>query len=294
MTTVKPYSVLSGMAKVPHPFAKWAGGKGRVAQHVLRRLPDKIGTYYEPMVGGGAIFFELVRAERIEQAVIADLNPDLMNAWSAIKRDVEGLIKELGSGRYRYDKAVFLKIRDMDRKPGFAETDGLKKAARFIYLNRTCFNGLYRVNAEGHFNAPFGRYKDPVICDAKNLRAVSEALKKCQILLADFDPAVNGAGKGDAAYFDPPYIPISKTSNFTGYTAEGFTLEDHQRLARAFARLAKKGARVVLTNSSAPEAEELYRQFDVDWITGGRSIGGPADYRKKAVKEMIVFSGPKA
>jgi DNA adenine methylase len=276
------------------PFVKWCGGKGRVAQHVLRRLPDKIDTYYEPLVGGGAVLFELIRAGRIERAVIADLNSDLMNAWSAIKRDVEGLIRELKSGRYKYDKAVFLKIRDMDRKPDFAKISGLKKAARFIYLNRTCFNGLYRVNSDGHFNAPFGKYDNPVICDEKNLRAVAEALLKCEVLTVDFDKAMDGAGKGDAAYFDPPYLPTSRTSNFTGYTAAGFTLEDHQRLAKTFARFAKKGVRVVLSNSAAPEAEELYGQFDVDWITGGRSVGGPADYRKKAVKEMIVFSGPKA
>lgn len=281
------------MAKVPRPFVKWAGGKKRVAQHVLRRLPDKIGTYYEPLLGGGAILFELIRAGRIERAVIADLNPDLMNAWLVIKHDVDKLIKELRSGRYTYDKEVFLKIRGADRKPGFAKTSNLKKAARLIYLNRTCFNGLYRINAEGHFNTPFGKYEDPVICDEKNLRAVAEALLKCEILMADFDEAVQAARRGDAAYLDPPYIPISKTSSFTGYTVGGFTLDDHRRLAKTFARLAKKGVRVVLTNSAAPEAEELYRRFDVDWITGSRSVGGPADYRKKAVKEMIVFSGPK-
>ncbi|KKL99147.1 hypothetical protein LCGC14_1817350, partial [marine sediment metagenome] len=160
-------------------------------------------------------------------------------------------------------------------------------------ISHNCFNGLYRVNGEGHFNTPFGRYKNPVICDEKNLKAVAEALLKCEVLVADFDVAVKSAGRGDAVYFDPPYIPISKTSNFTGYTVDGFTLEDHARLAKTFARLAKKGVRVVLSNSSAPEAEELYRRFDVDWITGGRSIGGPADYRKKAIKEMIIFSGPK-
>jgi DNA adenine methylase len=282
------------MAKVPHPFIKWAGGKTRVAQHVLRRLPDKIGTYYEPLVGGGAILFALIRAERIERAVVADLNPELMNAWEVIKWAVEDLIKELKSAKYKYDEATFLKIRGMDRKPSFAKLSDMQRAARFIYLNRTCFNGLYRVNAEGHFNVPFGKYKDPVICDEKNLRAVAEALRKCEVLTVDFDKAMSGAGRGDAAYFDPPYLPISKTSNFTGYTVGGFTLEDHQRLAKTFARFAKKGVRVVLSNSAAPEAEELYKQFDVDWITGGRSVGGPADYRKKAVKEMIVFSGPKA
>jgi DNA adenine methylase len=285
--------VLSEMAKVPHPFVKWAGGKARVARHVLLRLPAKIGTYYEPLVGGGAVLFELMQAGRAERAVIADLNPDLMNAWRVIKQDVGGLVKELRRDRYRYDEDTFLKIREMDRKPSFARTGDLRRAARFVYLNRTCFNGLYRVNADGHFNAPFGKYANPVICDEVNLRAVSEVLQKCEVLTADFDEAVGGAGRGDAVYFDPPYIPISKTSSFTGYTPGGFGVEDHRRLAGTFARLAKRGVRVVLSNSAAPEAEELYRQFDMDWIMGGRSVGGPAEYRKKAVKEMIAFAGPR-
>lgn len=277
------------MAKAPpYPFVKWAGGKARVAPHVLRRLPDNIDTYYEPMIGGGAIFFELARANRFKAAVIADKNPELINAWQVVKEDVEGLIKELSDKKkYRYDKAVYLKIREVPGKLSKVEL-----AARFIYLNRTCFNGLYRLNSKGEFNVPFGRYDDPVICDSKNLRAVSEILEDVDIYLQDFGRATSGAAEGDAVYFDPPYLPLSDTSKFTSYTASGFTLEDHVRLAGVFKLLGDGGARVVLSNSSAKEAIDLYKGFDIDWITGTRSVGGPANYRK-SVKEMVVFHGPR-
>ena len=280
--------------KPPHPFVKWAGGKTRVAPHVLRRLPEKIGTYYEPMVGGGAIFFELARAGRFEKAVLADLNPELVTAWTVMRDDVDGLIKELKKARYQYDKERFEALRAIDRtEGGMAALSDVERAARFICLNKTCFNGLYRVNKDGQFNVPFGRYKDPIVCSTVNFRAVSKVLQGCEILLADFEKAVKGAGRGDAVYFDPPYLPVSETSNFTGYTEGGFGLEDHERLATTFARLARKGVRVVLSNSAADDAKRLYEQYDVDWITGGRSVGGPADYRKKAVDEMVAFSGPR-
>jgi len=274
--------------KPPYPFVKWLGGKGRMAVHVLGRLPDRCDTYYEPMVGGGAVFIEMAKAGRFGRAVIGDNNPELMNAWRVVQSSVTELVTELRKKRYAYEKSVYLRIRGED--PG--EMDPVKRAARFIYLNRTCFNGLYRVNAEGRFNAPFGQYKDPVICDAENLRAVSELLKSVELHEGDFEGMLDGALPGDAVYFDPPYIPLSSTSSFDRYTASGFSLEDHERLAKLFGSLSKKGVRAVLSNSSAKEAVGLYGKFDFDWLTGTRSVGGPADYRK-SVKEMIVFAGPK-
>jgi DNA adenine methylase len=277
------------MAKTPpYPFVKWAGGKARVAPHVLRRLPDKISTYYEPMIGGGAVFFELARAKRFEKAVIADKNPELVNAWQVVKADVDGLVEELSDKKkYRYEKSTYLKIRAVPGKLSKVEL-----AARFIYLNRTCFNGLYRLNLKGEFNVPFGKYDDPVICDEKNLRAVSELLKKVRVTLQDFSKVAEEAEEGDAVYFDPPYIPVSDTSKFTSYTADGFAMADHVRLAEVFEKLGDRGVRVVLSNSAAKEAVELYEGFDIDWITGTRSVGGPADYRK-SVKEMVVFHGSR-
>lgn len=274
--------------KPPYPFVKWLGGKGRLAAHVLARLPEHCETYYEPMLGGGAVFIEMAKAGRFDKAVLGDTNPELMSAWRVVQSDVEALIKELKKKRYTYDRTVYLKIREEDP----SGMDPVLVAARFIYLNRTCFNGLYRVNGDGRFNTPFGQYKDPVICDAENLRALSGILDGITLREADFEKVVEGAGDGDAVYFDPPYIPISDTSNFDKYTAGGFGKGEHERLARVFTSLAKQKTRVVLSNSSADEAVRLYGKFDFDWLTGTRSVGGPADYRK-SVKEMIVFAGPK-
>jgi DNA adenine methylase len=268
------------------PFVKWCGGKGRVAAHILRRLPDSIETYYEPMVGGGAIFFELARSKRFRNAVLADCNPELMNAWDVVKNDVESLIRELRKKRYRYDRDMYLRIRS--ERP----VEKVKIAARFIYLNRCGFNGLYRVNSQGEFNVPFGRYADPVICDSSNLREVSKLLEGVTLQLSDFEQTVQPAGHGDAVYFDPPYLPVSDTSKFTSFTANGFRDEDHERLAKVFFRLGSKAVRVVLSNSVAPKALQLYGACDMDVIVGSRSIGGPANYRKPA-GEIVVFHGPK-
>lgn len=258
-----------------------------MAPIILGRLPEKIETYYEPMVGGGAIFFELARANRFKQAVLSDTNPELVCTWAVIQDQVEDLIRELRKKRYRYDREVYLRIRK--ERP----YDAIKRAARFIYLNKTAFNGLYRVNQNGEFNVPFGRYTDPVICDAVNLRAVSVLLKNVNILLEDFETVIENASPGDAIYFDPPYMPVSETSKFTGYTTSGFSLEDHERLARVFTKLGADNIRVVLSNSVAPKALRLYKDFDMDTVIGSRSIGGPADFRKPA-GEIVVFSGPRS
>lgn len=275
------------MAKTPpYPPIKWAGGKQNLARFILHRLPVEVNTYYEPMVGGGAILLKM--RGRFKKAVISDTNPEVVNAWRTIKKDVKKLIQTLRRSKFKYDKETFLKIRAQDPN----KLSPVGRAARFVYLNKTCFNGLYRVNSQGQFNVPFGRYKDPVICDAANLRAVAQVLKNVTILDKDFEEACKGAGPGDAVYFDPPYMPVSKTSNFTGYTAEGFNQQDHERLARVFEKTGDFGARVVLTNSIAPGVMSLYGKFDYDRQTGSRSIGGPADYRHK-IGEIIVFHGPK-
>lgn len=275
--------------KPPYPFVKWLGGKSRMAKRVLERLPEKCGTYFEPLVGGGAVFLEMAKAGRFKRAVLSDTNRELMNVWRVVQSDPRALIKELRKRRYTYDKAVFLRIREEDPDG----MDPVRMAARTVYLNKTCFNGLYRVNSDGKFNTPFGRYKDPVICDAENIRAVSELLQDgVEILEQDFRRAVSSAGRGDAVYFDPPYIPISDTSNFDKYTASGFGPEKHEALCEIFASLAAEGVRVVLSNSSAPDSLRLYGKFDHERLVGSRSVGGPAEYRNP-VEEILVYAGPK-
>ena len=273
---------------VPYPFLKWAGGKGRMVGHIVPRMPAKIKTYYEPFVGGGAVFFELARQKKFQRAVISDCNTELINTYKVVQDSVDALVKELQTGDYKYSKSNYLRIRALDPK----DLSNVERAARFVYLNRTCFNGLYRVNLKGAFNTPFGRYKNPVICDELNLRAISTALENVRICRSDFLGAVDDAKEGDVVYFDPPYIPTSKTAKFTSYNMKGFVEEDHRRLAECFGRLIQSGVCCILSNSYAPLAIELYGKYEVLELMGSRSVGGPASYRKPA-KEIIVFGSKK-
>lgn len=268
----------------PHPFLKWAGGKGRMLSHILERLPQKWNRFYEPFIGGGSVYFELARQKRFKKAVIGDANPHLMNAYNVIKDDVEGLITELCLPYYKYEKSVYLLIRSVDPK----NLTPVQAAARFIYLNRTCFNGLYRVNSEGRFNVPFGSYKNPVICDAENLRAVSESLRTVRLEHGDFEWILKEPKRGDVVYFDPPYVPTSATSKFTSYTEGGFSSTDHARLASVFTTLADRGVTTILSNSGAPMARKLYRDFEIVNLVGARNVGGPAEYRKPVQEIMVV------
>jgi len=252
---------------------------------IVSRLPDRIGTYYEPFLGGGAVFFELAREGRFKKAVVGDLNAELVNCYRTVQQDVDGLVRELRSGKYRYDRQVYLEIRAWDTAP----LSPVERAARFVFLNRTCFNGLYRVNqTTGRFNVPFGSYKSPTICDEPALRAAHGALKNVRLVCADFEKILKGAKPGDAAYLDPPYVPLSETSSFTGYNEGGFGADDHRRLAAKFRELSGAGIAAVLSNSSAPLALSLYDGFERTELMGTRSVGGPAEYRKPA-KEIIVY-----
>ena len=272
----------------PYPFVKWAGGKTRMARHILERMPAQINKYFEPFAGGASLFFELSRQKRFRRAALGDMNPELMNAFRIIKDDVDGLIQELASPGYEYDKKRYLAIRSLNVSN---QTD-VERAARFIYLNKTCFNGLYRVNQSGEFNVPFGLFKDPVICDAENLRAVSKALRKAKLVEKHFDWVLKEARPGDVVYFDPPYIPLSETSNFTSYTGAGFGLAEHTHLSIIFSELAGKGVTTILSNSSTTTAKQLYRDHEIIRLTGSRCIGGPADYRKPVEEIMVVANAP--
>jgi len=257
--------------------------------HIIPRLPTRIHTYFEPFIGGGAVFFELARQRRFDQAVIGDCNTELVNTYKVVKENVSALVKELQTGNYKYNKTNYLRMRALVPN----NLSEVERAARLIYLNRTCFNGLYRVNQKtGQFNVPFGRYKNPTICDEPNLRAVSAALANVKVVRSDFLGMVIDAQEGDAVYFDPPYIPTSATSKFTAYNMTGFTEADHRRLAACFDNLTKANVCCVLSNSHAPLALELYSKYDVFELMGARVVGGPAAYRKP-VKEILVSAGWK-
>jgi len=263
---------------LPRPFLKWVGGKRQLIPSLVRRLPRRLDVYHEPFIGGGALFFHL----RPQTAVLADANLRLVRTYRAVRDQVDGII-ELLSG-YPYEKGFYLetRARDIDR------ASDVEVAAWFIYLNRTGFNGLYRVNRRNKFNVPFGRYKRPVICDEQNLRACSEALRGAAIVHQDFSCVVDQARPGDFAYFDPPYVPISATSSFTSYNHTGFDIDDQVRLRDMASRLKRRGVNVLLSNSSAPVVYDLYRDgFELEEVLARRAIN--RDPRKRGkIPELLI------
>ena len=269
--------------KFAKPVFKSAGGKSHTVKHLIKEIPDIYGTYYEPFVGGGALFFELLKLKKFKRAVLGDNNADMMIAYMMIKNNVDQLIDHLKHGGYKYDKKTYLHIRAIDPE----KISQVERAARFIYLNKTSFNGLWRTSKAGKFNVPFGKYTNPTICDEAGLRLASKALQKVKLIEGDFEKILKGAKKGDLVYLDPPYIPLSKTSSFTAYGANGFSSEDHWRLRGTFENLINKGVKVILSNSSASLSYKLYSDYKIIEIQGSRVIGGPASYRNP-VKELII------
>jgi DNA adenine methylase len=267
------------------PVLKWAGGKAKLADTICALLPSKFDTYYEPFAGGAAVFFALARQKRFRRAVLSDSNPELINVYEALKNDVEGVINTLRS--WPYDREKFYQLRDQYH-PRSAAT----RAARTIYLNKTGYNGLYRVNRSGQFNVPFGRHTNPTICDAENLKRVSECLKHVDLVVADFEDVCRRASAGDAVYFDPPYMPVSATAYFTSYDKHPFGLEQHQRLARVFAELAERSVPAVLSNSDTPETAGLFSNWAIQRLQVPRAINSRASARGP-VSELLVVNRVK-
>ena len=274
------------------PFLKWAGGKTSLLPHLLESAPDRIDAYYEPFVGGGALFFALAAEGRFRRAVLSDANAELINAYTQVRDHVDGVIRALGVHQRKYRNAA-------DRSQYYYDirakrlTCSLGGAANLIFLNKTCFNGLYRVNSQGRFNVPHGRYANPTICDETNLRAVSQALQDVELRVADFGECARTAGPGDFVYFDPPYVPLSDTANFTGYTSKDFGIAEQRRLALVAAGLARQGANVVLSNSGHPEVAELYGAgpFKLREVEAPRAINSDTAGRGR-VREYLIRSVP--
>jgi DNA adenine methylase len=273
------------MTARPQPLLKWAGGKRQLAVTILARLPERIDTYYEPFVGGGAVFFALAAEGRFRRAVLSDRNPDLVCVYRAVQEDVESVIDVLGG--FRHTEAEYYRVRE--QKPRSA----VRRAARIIYLNKTGYNGLYRVNRAGQFNVPFGRYEKPRICDAENLRLVARALENVEISVDDFAAVARKARPGDAVYFDPPYMPVSKTASFSSYHSEPFGLREHERLAQLFGELERNGVSAVLSNSDTPETRRLFASFSHELVRARRAINSNAG-RRGAVSELLVRTRDEA
>ncbi|RKV99759.1 MAG: DNA adenine methylase [Streptococcus sp.] len=267
------------------PFTKWTGGKRQLLGELRSYMPETYGRYFEPFVGGGALFFDLAP----EQAVINDFNEELINAYRQIKNNPAELINLLIKHKENNSKDYYLALRSADRDGRISRMTGVERAARILYMLRVDFNGLYRVNSKNQFNVPYGRYKNPKIVDVDLLYQISEYLNEndVEILQTDFAEAVKDAQTGDFVYFDPPYIPLNETSSFTSYTHEGFSYEEQVRLRDTFKELTERGVYAMLSNSSSPLVEELYKDFNIYFVEAQRTNGAKSSSRGK-ISEIIV------
>lgn len=270
--------------KLAVPFVKWAGGKRQLMESITPLLPKRISSYCEPFLGGGAVFFSL----QPKKAVVNDLNQDLMLVYETIRDDVDALIASLQTHENTAD--YYYMMRDMDRdKKAYSALSRVEKASRLLYLNKTCFNGLFRVNSSGEFNTPFGHYKNPNIVNEPVLRAVSQYFSASSITFCseDFSRTLERVGKGAFVYLDPPYDPLSGTANFTGYNQGGFGRAEQIRLKEACDRLTKRGVKFMLSNSATDFIRELYQAYDVTVVKAKRAIN--ANARKRgAVEEVLI------
>jgi DNA adenine methylase len=272
------------------PFLKWAGGKRQLLSEIRKFYPRKYGLYFEPFVGAGAVLFDIQPRE----TVINDANGELVNVYRTIRNDPEGLITLLNQHEENNTKEYFYQLRSLDRDHAFEALTEVERAARIIYLNKTCFNGLFRVNSQGQFNVPYGSYKKPLIVDAVVIRAVSHYLNEARIDISndDFEEAVSGAGRGDFVYLDPPYDPISDTSSFTGYSLPSFDREQQKRLKRVCDDLTMRRCKVLLSNSATNFIKELYSdttRYTIVEVSANRSINSVATGRGK-ISELLVFN----
>jgi len=266
----------------PRPILKWAGGKQQLVDKLLNNVPTTFGKYIEPFIGGGALFFAL----QPFRSVIADINPDLINLYRTVVSDVEEIIEQLKV--MENSKDLFYEIRSQD----VTKLSSIERAVRTIYLNRTCYNGLYRVNRRGEFNVPFGYYKNPLICDEANLRKSSIILSRATIINGDYKTVLREtASQGDLVYLDPPYLPVSKYSDFKRYSKEQFYEDDHRELAEEVIRLHELGCHVLLTNSNHPLVHELYGKYNLQVFNTKRYIN--CDAKKRSGEDVLVKIEPK-
>jgi DNA adenine methylase len=269
--------------KLVAPFLKWVGGKRQIMPAIVEHLPKNTKTYIEPFIGGGAVLFHL----QPKKAIINDFNSELINVYRVVKNNLEELIIDLQ--KHKNESDYFYKLRGVDRTDKFKAMTDIEKASRVIYLNKTCFNGLYRVNNSGEFNSPFGKYKNPNIVNEPTLRAVSYYLNENDIQLqnTDYEEIMKAAGKSSFIYLDPPYHPVSESSNFTGYVQGGWAAEDQVRLKKACDELTKRGVKFLQSNSSADLIKAQYQDYIVCTVKANRSINSDGEKRGE-VEELLI------
>lgn len=268
------------------PVLKWVGGKRQLLEQIRPFIPSKFSTYYEPFVGGGAVLFDLAP----KKAIINDFNSELINVYLMIKEKPEELIDLLENHKRLNSEEYYYSVRELDRnKEEYEKLSNLEKASRIIYLNKTCFNGLFRVNSSGEFNSPWGKYKNPNITCDTTIRALHKYFseKDVTILTGDYESSLNTVTKKDFVYFDPPYMPISNSSSFTGYTSNGFGKEEQERLKRVCDKLNEKGVRFLQSNSDCDFIKELYSDYKVYEVDAKRLINADAKKRGE-IKEVLI------
>lgn len=273
---------------VARPFLKWVGGKGKIVDQIMHVLPEGYNRYFEPFVGGGALLFAL----KPESGHISDTNVVLMEAFGHVKENATRVISELKTLQDQYwalpdleaKKDFYLEKREVFNS---LSNDDFEKTVLLIFLNKTCFNGMYRENSRGEFNVPFGKHERPTICDEDNIEVVSRQLQKITMSTDSYELAVESASKGDLIYFDPPYHPLNVTSSFTDYQAGGFKAKDQEKLRDTFKMLSDRGCFVVLSNSYTPLILELYKDFNLHEIYAARSINSKGAGRGK-IKELLI------
>ena len=269
------------IASLPHPFMKWAGGKRQLLAQIDPHLPKEYGTYIEPFTGGGALFFYLLP----ERAVLIDVNELLIKAYQVIQSQVDPLIQSLKT--HKNEKEYYYLVRAMDRAEDYVQLSDIEKVSRILYMNKCCFNGLYRVNSKGYFNVPFGKYKNPKFCDPPNLHAVSEVLNNVTLLSGSFDQCLTFAKKEDFIYFDPPYHPLSSTANFASYAKDSFSEDDQRHLKDVVDKLHKRGCKILQSNSYSDFILDLYQDYEIIEVKATRMINRDANKRGK-IKEVLI------
>lgn len=270
--------------KLITPVVKWVGGKRQLLGEIIPLLPKRITTYCEPFLGGGAVLFSI----QPSNAVVNDLNTELMIVYEVIRDDVEALIQSLK--QHENTAEYFYAVRDLDRdKEAYRAMSKVEKASRLIYLNKTCFNGLFRVNSSGEFNSPFGYYKNPSIVNAPVLQAVSKYFNASKIAFyhEDFAQTLNRIAKGGFVYLDPPYDPVSDTASFTGYHKDGFNRNEQIRLKQCCDELTERGVKFMLSNSATDFIKDLYKDYPITIVQAKRAIN--SDARKRgAIEEVLI------
>lgn len=266
------------------PVIKWVGGKRQLLPQIEKYVPT-FNRYYEPFIGGGAVLFDLCP----KSATINDFNPELTNLYKVLRTKPRKLIELLKIHKQNNSKEYFYKIRELDRSKDYSKLTDVERAARLIYLNKVCFNGLYRVNSSGFFNTPYGEYDNPTIFDEANIEEVHHYLKAndIKILNGDFVTAVSDAAPGDFVYFDPPYAPLSATANFTSYSLNGFSADDQRRLKALCDDLNNKGIKFLLSNSNCEFIHDLYKDYEIELVDAKRAINCNGS-RRGSIKEVLV------